>query len=165
MAVLCGGPSAERGISLNSARSVLDHIRSPGIDVECFYFDRALRAYAVSTKQMYSNTPSDFDFKLRGRDSARDRRGDSPLSFFPDPASLASHLASRRAIAFPAVHGAFGEDGSLQAVLEEAGVPFVGAGAGAAAAAAENGSDAREGEAVVGRVTPCRVMCTFLTRI
>ena len=135
VAVLCGGPSAERGISLNSARSVLDHIRSPGIDVECFYFDRALRAYAVSTKQMYSNTPSDFDFKLRGRDSARDRRGDSPLSFFPDPASLASHLASRRAIAFPAVHGAFGEDGSLQAVLEEAGVPFVGAGGGAAAAA------------------------------
>ena len=135
VAVLCGGPSAERGISLNSARSVLDHIRSPGIDVECFYFDRALRAYAVSTKQMYSNTPSDFDFKLRGRDSARDRRGDSPLSFFPDPASLASHLASRRAIAFPAVHGAFGEDGSLQAVLEEAGVPFVGGAAAAAAAA------------------------------
>lgn len=130
VAVLCGGPSAERGISLNSARSVLDHIRSPGIDVECFYFDRALRAYAVSTKQMYSNTPSDFDFKLRGRE-----RAESPPSFFPDPASLASHLASRRAIAFPAVHGAFGEDGSLQAVLEEAGVPFVGAGAAAAAAA------------------------------
>lgn len=130
MAVLCGGPSAERGISLNSARSVLDHIRSPGIDVECFYFDRALRAYAVSTKQMYSNTPSDFDFKLRGRE-----RAESPPSFFPDPASLASHLASRRAIAFPAVHGAFGEDGSLQAVLEEAGVPFVGAGAAAAAEA------------------------------
>ena len=25
--VVCGGPSAERGISLNSARSVLDHIQ------------------------------------------------------------------------------------------------------------------------------------------
>lgn len=25
--VICGGPSAERGISLNSARSVLDHIQ------------------------------------------------------------------------------------------------------------------------------------------
>lgn len=25
--IVCGGPSAERGISLNSARSVLDHIQ------------------------------------------------------------------------------------------------------------------------------------------
>lgn len=25
--LICGGPSAERGISLNSARSVLDHIQ------------------------------------------------------------------------------------------------------------------------------------------
>jgi D-alanine-D-alanine ligase-like ATP-grasp enzyme len=105
--------------------------------VECFYFDRALRAHAVSAKQMYSNTPSDFDFKLRGRAGGDDTSADEPaaLAFFPDPASLASHLAARRAVAFPAVHGTFGEDGSLQAVLEEAGVPFVGAGAGAAGAA------------------------------
>lgn len=26
VALVCGGPSAERGISLNSARSVLDHL-------------------------------------------------------------------------------------------------------------------------------------------
>lgn len=33
--LICGGPSAERGISLNSARSVLDHIQVmliPAID-------------------------------------------------------------------------------------------------------------------------------------
>lgn len=29
--VICGGPSAERGISLNSARSVIDHIQVPFI--------------------------------------------------------------------------------------------------------------------------------------
>ena len=103
----------------------------------------ALRAYAVSTKQMYSNTPSDFDFKLRRsvhRDAARltgaeISESETSDSFFPDPASLASHLAARRAIAFPAVHGAFGEDGDLQAVLERAGVPFVGAASAAAAVA------------------------------
>ena len=121
----------------------MDHVRGPGIDVECFYFDRALRAYAVSTKQMYSNTPSDFDFKLRRsvhRDAARltgaeISESETSDSFFPDPASLASHLAARRAVAFPAVHGAFGEDGDLQAVLERAGVPFVGAASAAAAVA------------------------------
>jgi D-alanine-D-alanine ligase len=31
-------------------------------------------------------------------------------------------------LVFPALHGAFGEDGKLQAVLEERGVPFVGSG-------------------------------------
>ena len=49
--------------------------------------------------------------------------------------SLAAHLASRGAIAFPALHGAFGEDGTLQATLEAAGVPFVGTGAAQAATA------------------------------
>jgi D-alanine-D-alanine ligase len=32
---------------------------------------------------------------------------------------------------FPALHGVFGEDGQLQAILEERGVPFVGSGAAA----------------------------------
>lgn len=123
LAVLCGGPTAERGISLNSARSVLDHLRSPGVRVECYYLDQGLRAFPISVRQIYSNTPSDFDFKLRN--------GDSDGSVGPslrDPESLAVHLRDRGAIAFPALHGAFGEDGTLQAALEAAGVPFVGTG-------------------------------------
>lgn len=32
--VICGGPSAERGISLNSARSVLDHIQVSSVYIE-----------------------------------------------------------------------------------------------------------------------------------
>lgn len=37
--IVCGGPSAERGISLNSARSVLDHIQvsSLGLRIICFF--------------------------------------------------------------------------------------------------------------------------------
>jgi D-alanine-D-alanine ligase len=34
-------------------------------------------------------------------------------------------------VVFPALHGVFGEDGQLQAILEERGVPFVGSGAAA----------------------------------
>lgn len=30
VAIICGGPSEERGISLNSARSLLDHLRCTG---------------------------------------------------------------------------------------------------------------------------------------
>src|SRR3989344_374556 len=65
IAILTGGPSLERGISLNSARSVLDHLGSLEVDVVPIYFDEKKKPYKISTAQLYSNTPSDFDFKLR----------------------------------------------------------------------------------------------------
>jgi hypothetical protein len=44
--VVCGGPSAERGISLNSARSVLDHIqvRHKHIHVSMFEYAETARS-------------------------------------------------------------------------------------------------------------------------
>lgn len=38
-------------------------------------------------------------------------------------------------VVFPALHGVFGEDGSLQRILEERGIPFVGSGSAASALA------------------------------
>ena len=116
VAVLCGGPSAERGVSLNSARSILDNLHGSGFTVDCYYIDQGLRAFPINARQIYCNTHSDFDFKLRGKR----REG------IRDPVALASRLRAQGAIAFPALHGAFGEDGVLQNALEEAGVPFVG---------------------------------------
>ncbi|XP_021307797.1 uncharacterized protein LOC8077518 [Sorghum bicolor] len=62
--LICCGPSGERGVSLNSARSVLDHIQGEDLVVRCYYIDSAMKAFATSPVQLYSNTPSDFDFKL-----------------------------------------------------------------------------------------------------
>jgi hypothetical protein len=62
--LICGGPSAERGISLNSARSVLDHLKSEDVVVQCYYLNQDLQPFAISAAQMYSNTPADFDFKI-----------------------------------------------------------------------------------------------------
>jgi D-alanine--D-alanine ligase len=122
IALLLGGPSAERGISLNSARSVADHLASGTVRLkEIIYFDRRSAAYAISRGLLYCNTPSDFDFKL-------------------DPASrLTTEALAERLrgvdLVFPALHGAFGEDGELQALLEELGVAFVGSGSLACARA------------------------------
>lgn len=113
VALLCGGPSLERGISLNSARSVLDHLASEAVQVRPIYFDQHRRAYQLSPAQLYSNTPADFDFKLAVTAKA--------LS----PAQLERQL-KRADIVFPALHGAFGEDGTIQAWLEERKIPFVG---------------------------------------
>jgi len=113
--IVCGGPSAERGVSLNSARSVLDHIQGEDLVVSCYYIDSAMNAFAISPAQLYSNTPSDFDFKL-----------ESLAQGFQSLSDFAEHLATNVDIAFPVIHGKFGEDGGIQELLEKAKVPFVG---------------------------------------
>ncbi len=113
IAVLCGGPSLERGISLNSARSVCDHLESERVRLVPVFFDQQVRPFPISRGQLYSNTPSDFDFKLEG--------GTPPLS----EAGLRELLRSAD-IVFPVIHGRFGEDGQLQSFLEECGCPYVG---------------------------------------
>lgn len=113
--IICGGPSEERGISLNSARSVLDHIQGEDFHVKCYYIDRNLNAFAISTAQVYSNTPADFDYKL-----------ESLAQDFPSLSDFTEHLAASVDIVFPVIHGRFGEDGGIQDLLEKANIPYVG---------------------------------------
>ncbi|THG09330.1 hypothetical protein TEA_007907 [Camellia sinensis var. sinensis] len=113
--LVCGGPSAERGISLNSARSVLDHIQGDDLHVSCYYIDCNLKAYAISPAQVYSNTPADFDFKL-----------ESLAQGFESLSDFAEHLTGSVDIVFPVIHGRFGEDGGIQEILEKSNIPFVG---------------------------------------
>ncbi len=115
IALICGGPSLERGISLNSARSVLDHLEGDGIEIVPLYFDHKKRAYHISRAQLYSNTHSDFDFKLR--ETAK----------FLSSTALKNLLKSVD-LAFPVMHGQFGEDGGIQKLLERLKVPYTGSG-------------------------------------
>src|SRR3989338_5596488 len=113
VALLCGGPSLERGISLNSARTVLDHLAGDDIEIIPIYFDQKKQPYLISPGQLYSSTPSDFDFKLDTTAKKLDKKNFEKTLRSVD-------------LAFPAMHGAFGEDGSIQKILEDLGVPYVG---------------------------------------
>src|SRR5690348_3550317 len=119
LALLLGGPSRERGISLNSARSVAVHLAGTDAQLkQIIYFDCHLHAYSSPRTLLYCNTPSDFDFKLTLDGSALAEE------------ELIACLQDVDLIC-PAIHGAFGEDGQLQALLESAKVPFIGTGASA----------------------------------
>ncbi|VAH26076.1 unnamed protein product [Triticum turgidum subsp. durum] len=83
--------------------------------VSCYYIDCGMNAFAISPAQLYSNTPSDFDFKL-----------ESLAQEFSTLSEFAEHLAANVDIVFPVIHGKFGEDGGIQELLEKANVPFVG---------------------------------------
>jgi len=115
LAVICGGPTPERGISLNSARSLMDHLASQEIEIIPLYVDYEKNFYAISCGQLYSNTPADFDFKL------------SQTARKLDHDELADFLRQMDLV-FPVIHGPFGEDGELQELLEKYKVPFVGSG-------------------------------------
>ncbi len=113
VALIFGGPSSERGISLNSARSVSDHLENEAIEIIPVYFNQKKEPYLISKAQLYSNTPLDFDFKL-------DEKAKS--------LSLAELSKVLRAVdlAFPIMHGYFGEDGGIQKLLEDWKIPYVG---------------------------------------
>lgn len=114
--LICGGPSLERGISLNSARSAMDHLESEEVEIVPIYFDSKRKPYKISKAQLYSNTPSDFDFKLH--------QTATPLT-----EKTLVDLLKTTDIIFPVMHGPFGEDGEIQTFLEKHGLPFVGSGA------------------------------------
>lgn len=113
LAIICGGPSQERGISLNSARSLMDHLGGTSIKVHPIYVDTKLHFYEISPSQLYSNTPLDFDFKLG--EMAKKLSNEEMFS-----------VLKSVDLVFPAIHGAFGEDGTLQELLEGMHIPFIG---------------------------------------
>lgn len=113
IALLTGGPSLERGISLNSSRSVLDHLEGDEIEIIPIYFDHKKKAYKISTAQLYSNSPSDFDFKLH--------QNSLPLT-----SKSLIRLLKTVDVVFPVIHGPFGEDGEIQSFLEKNKIPFIG---------------------------------------
>ncbi len=118
LALLCGGPSREKDISLNSVRSVYDHLRCmPGVGLSVFFLGQDMKCYPINEKFLYSNTTSDFEFMLSGNDGL-------PLD------ALISAL-KRHDLVFPVMHGRFGEDGGVQRLLEANGIPFVASGSAA----------------------------------
>jgi D-alanine-D-alanine ligase len=106
VAVLLGGRSSEHDISLASARSVLE-----ALDPE---------RYETVTVEI----GRDGRWELGTGDSgARSAAETLPVPTAKVPATL-----GEVDVVFPVLHGPFGEDGTVQGLLELAGVPYVGAG-------------------------------------
>src|SRR5438309_1076286 len=108
VAVLAGGRSSEHEISLASARSVLE-----SLDPE---------RYEVVTVAI-------------GRDGRWELgSGDGSVAeTLPVPAANAPATLGSVDVVLPILHGPFGEDGTVQGLLELAGVAYVGAGVAASA--------------------------------
>ena len=142
--VIAGGRSEEHEVSIASAESVLRAIDRDRFEPYLVYIDRAGRwllpsgpAPELGADQRLAGllgaaTPAEEVERLRSGDIAPDAAvDDHALAARAAVRSLAEGID----VAFLAVHGPYGEDGTLQGFLELAGIPYTGAGVLASAVA------------------------------
>ncbi|MGH3439042.1 MAG: D-alanine--D-alanine ligase family protein [Sciscionella sp.] len=135
VAVVFGGRSTEHAVSCVSAGSVLSHLDTNRFEILPIGITREggwvlgsaeSDALAIHDRQLPSVT------------------GGTALALPADPTSAglvileperAGEILAGVDVLFPVLHGAYGEDGTIQGLLELAGLPYVGAGVLASAVA------------------------------
>ena len=123
--VLLGGPSAEHDVSIVSGTAIADALRERGDSV---------REVVIDLAGVWWWLPIEH------------RRGDRPARAYDDPSALGAEapLSAGAAIdrlraehppplVFIALHGPFGEDGTVQALLDAVGLAYTGSGVTASA--------------------------------
>jgi D-alanine-D-alanine ligase len=123
--VLFGGRSVEHQVSIVSAASVIGALDEKKFDVT---------PIGITPGGRWISGPGALELLRRGGRPARAPR----TTLLPDPTVGGlvelSPAGGRRPrvlpldVVFPVLHGSFGEDGTVQGLLEMAGIPYVGAG-------------------------------------
>ncbi len=112
IALIFGGRSVEHEVSVTSARTVDQGLRAAGHEVVPLAVGRRGHWHAPEVSRRVLD---DRQAAVQESDGA--------------VAPTLGHLVEARAdVAFPLIHGTWGEDGTLQGLLEMADLPYVGAG-------------------------------------
>ena len=120
MAVVYGGRSSEHAISCVSAGSILRHLDPSRFEVV---------PVGISRDGSWLRAEADPD-RLTIADGLLPEVTGSSVS----PLAHVGEILSSVDVVFPILHGPYGEDGTIQGLLELAGLPYVGAGVFASAA-------------------------------
>jgi D-alanine-D-alanine ligase len=135
IAVLYGGRSSEHGVSVVSAGSVLAALDPARYDVVPIGITRA-GAWVLTSGDPGALQISARELPEVGSGTAVMLAGDpTAKGLVVLDAGAATSVLESFDVVFPVLHGRFGEDGTIQGLLEMAGVPYVGAGVFASAAA------------------------------
>lgn len=125
--VIFGGRSGEHEVSIRSARSVIEAIDKSKYEIVPIAITKegnwlgssaALKFFPPETQRLLSSQNESADVTILGDPS---RGGLVRLD-------ASAGAPERLDVVFPVLHGTFGEDGTLQGLLEMAALPFVGCG-------------------------------------
>ena len=130
--ILFGGRSGEHEVSLRSAASIIAALDRDKYEVVPIGITREGRWLTADASQKllageYQPLPRADAAGAAVQTEAAVLAHGLPMVLAPDPTQ---QQAGNRAVdvIFPVLHGTFGEDGTVQGLLELAGVPYVGAG-------------------------------------
>jgi D-alanine-D-alanine ligase len=135
MGVIFGGRSGEHEVSVRSARSVIEAIDAEKYDVVPLAITKEGRwlSPADSAALLPEETRRALAASVSGASQALTIVGDPSRRGLlrldgSDSASQGDSHVQRLDVVFPVMHGTYGEDGTIQGLLEMAGVPYVGCG-------------------------------------
>jgi D-alanine-D-alanine ligase len=115
-----GGRSSEHEISVASARSVLESLDPDRYETVTVEIDR---------EGKWQLDPGESRSLERGAVGEIDEgEGRTAVETLPVPTASVPSTLAEVDVVIPVLHGPFGEDGTVQGLLELAGVPYVGAG-------------------------------------
>ena len=125
VAIIFGGKSAEHEISIISAKNVIDAIDKDKYEPVPIGIDK--------DGSWYLNEESKFILESSNPKLAKINKADEKVALVPTNNSneLVSITNNKNIgkidVAFPILHGTYGEDGSIQGLLRMANIPYVGA--------------------------------------
>jgi len=129
--VIFGGRSGEHEVSIRSARAVIESIDRKKYDVLPIAISKEgkwlppAEAANLLPPAAHSFLPADFAAKSRGDVAILGDPSHQGLISLSTTRPLA---AEKLDVVFPVLHGPFGEDGTVQGLLEMANIPYVGCG-------------------------------------
>ena len=125
--IVYGGRSGEHEVSVTSAGSIFKHIDRKKYEPVAIRIEKDGR-WVLPDQPPLALTAAEIiqQARLRGEDAASARQASSTRELAGgEPAVLdALHLD----VVFPVLHGPYGEDGTIQGLLELANIPYVGPG-------------------------------------
>lgn len=128
VAVVFGGRSGEHEVSVMSARAVLHNLDREKYNVMPLYVSRDGQWLPPSRAQGQLSAEDVKQLQTSGFDA------EDGLALVPGVADKPGHWQGQKEtlesidVVFPVIHGTYGEDGTLQGMLEMADIPYVGAG-------------------------------------
>jgi D-alanine-D-alanine ligase len=121
---LFGGRSGEHEVSINSAASVIAALSPDEYEITAIGITKAGRL--ASTSEIRSMLPAEVRDRIEPYDSLETR--EARMCLTAGSRTGPGNHASPPEIVFPLLHGPYGEDGTIQGLMEIAGLPYVGCG-------------------------------------
>jgi len=128
--VIFGGRSGEHEVSVRSARSVIEAIDRKRFEVIplCITKEGRWLSPAEAARVLPETTARQLPEKTAAQRNALTILGDPSRPGLVVLDAIESLPRQRLDVVFPVLHGTYGEDGTIQGLLEMANVPYVGCG-------------------------------------